>query len=108
MALVGAAAVVIGALIFAAAHIGIDSRDTVLVVARPVASGQIITAEDLRTARISVSSGTASLPASRRNEVIGKTAAVGLVPGGLLAPAQIGGASSLEPGQAIVAVPLKV
>lgn len=107
MALVGLACVVIGAVVFLAAHVGLDRREPVLVVARPVASGQVVVADDLAVAEVSLSSGARSVPASRRAQVVGKTATVGLVPGAVLAPAQLGASSALEPGQAVVGVALK-
>jgi hypothetical protein len=47
------------------------------------------------------------MPSSRSGDVVGKTAAVALVPGALLAPSQIGAASTLQPGQAVVGIALK-
>lgn len=107
MALVGLACVVVGAVVFLAAHVGLDRREPVLVVTRPVASGQVIAADDLAVAQVSLSSGVRSVPASRRAQVVGKTATVGLVPGAVLAPAQLGASSALEAGQAVVGVALK-
>ena len=107
MALVGLACVVVGAVVFLAAHVGLDRRESVLVVARPVASGQVIAANDLVVAQVSLSSGARSVPSSRRAQVVGKTATVGLVPGAVLAPAQLGTASALQPGEAVVGVALK-
>jgi flagella basal body P-ring formation protein FlgA len=49
LALVGVAAVVIGALVFLGLYAGLDTRQSVLVATRAVAPGQVITAEDLRT-----------------------------------------------------------
>lgn len=107
MVVVGLAAVVVGALVFLGAHMGLDDRQEVLVVARPVAAGQVIAAEDLRVANVALSSGADSVPAGKRNQIVGKPAAVGLLPGGVLSPAQVGAASGLGAGEAIVGVPLK-
>ena len=107
MALVGVAAVVLGALLFLALYTSVDQRRSVLAVAQPVAAGEVITAADLRVVRVSASEGVASVPASRSGDVVGKTAAVALVPGALLAPAQVGVASTLQPGQAVVGIALK-
>ena len=107
MALVGLASLVLGALVAAGAYVGLDRRQSVLVVARPVASGQVIAAEDLRVAEVSASPGAATVPSGRRGEVVGKTAAAALVPGAVLAPAHVGTTSSLGRGEAVVGVPLK-
>lgn len=108
IALIGLACVVLGALVFLILHMSLDRRVPVLVVARPVAAGEVVRAEDLRTARVSSDSGAASIPASDGARVVGRTAAVGLVPGSVLAPSQLGSSSSLQAGQAIVGVALKV
>lgn len=107
LALVGVASVVVGALLFLGLYTSLDSRQSVLVVARDVAPGQVIAAEDLAEARVSVSEGAAWVPASQRSEVIGQPAAVGLAPGAILAPSQLGESSGLGAGQAEVGVALK-
>lgn len=107
MALVGLAAVVAGAMLFAALYTSVDKRQAVLGVARPVAAGQVISAGDLRVVRVSSATGITPLPASRQAGIIGKTAGVGLVPGSLLVESQLGSSSDLRPGQAVVAIALK-
>jgi hypothetical protein len=102
LALVGVALVVVGALVFLALYASLDTRQSVLVATRDVAPGQVLAAEDLEVARVSASEGAASVPASRRAEVIGQPAAVGLVRGAILAPAQVGESSGLRMGQAEV------
>ena len=106
MALAGLTAIVMGALLFAGLHVGLDRRRPVLVVTRPVAAGALITAEDLGEAKASVGSSIA-VSAGRRREVIGKAAATGLAPGSLLAPSQVGGSAALRKGDALVGMSLK-
>ena len=106
MALAGLTAVVLGALVFAALHVGLDRRRPVLVVTRPVAAGAVITAQDLGEVKASVASSMA-VPVGRRGDVIGKAAATGLTPGALLAPGQVGGSSALRRGEALVGMSLK-
>jgi hypothetical protein len=107
LALVGVASVVVGALVFLGLYTSLDRRQAVLVVARDVSPGQVLTAEDLTEARVSVSEGAAWVPASQRVEVIGQPAAVGLAPGAILAPSQLGESSGLRADQAEVGVVLK-
>ena len=107
LALLGVASVVVGALVFFGIYTSIDSRQAVLVAARQVAPGQVISAEDLTTASVSVPEGTAVVPASAAADVVGQTAAVGLVPGAILSPSQLGASSGLQPGRAQVGVALK-
>lgn len=106
MALIGLLSVVIGALLAAGLFLGGDDRQSVLVVARPVAAGQVIAASDLAVAEASLS-GADALPASKRAEVVGKTAAVGLAPGAVLAPSQVGARSGLGRREAVVGVAVK-
>jgi Flp pilus assembly protein CpaB len=108
MAIVGLACVVLGAFAFLLLHMRLDHRVPVLVVARPVAAGEVVKAEDVRIVRMSSDLGAATIPASGRSGVVGRTAAVGLVPGSVLAPSQLGASSSLQAGQAVVGIALKV
>lgn len=55
---------------------------TVLVAARPVPAGQVVTAADLTTAPVSGS--VRAIAAADTDTVVGRTAAVGLVPGQVL------------------------
>ena len=106
MALAGLAAIVVGALVFAGLHVGLDRRRPVLVVTRPVAAGALITAQDLGETKASVGSSMA-VPASQRRDVVGKAATTALAPGSLLAPSQVGGSSALRKGEALVGLALK-
>lgn len=106
LALVGLASVVVGALVFLTLYTTLDRRQPVLVAARDVAPGQVIAAEDLTEARISVSEGAAWVPADQRGDVVGRPAAVGLASGAILAPSQVGQSSGLRAGQAEVGVAL--
>jgi hypothetical protein len=108
MALVGVAAVVLGALLALALYTSVDRRQAVLAVRRPVAAGQVIAPEDLRQVRVSTADGITPVPVSRSATVVGKSAAVALVPGTLITSDHVGAPSSLQAGQAIVGVALKV
>lgn len=107
MALVGVAAVVLGALLALALYTSVDRRQAVLAVRRPVAAGQVIVPEDLRQVRVSTADGITPVPVSRSATVVGKSAAVALVPGTLITSDHVGAPSSLQAGQAIVGVALK-
>lgn len=107
MALVGVAAVVLGALLALALYTSVDRRQAVLAVRRPVAAGQVIAPEDLRQVRVSTADGITPVPVSRSATVVGKSAAVALVPGTLITSDHVGAPSSLQAGQAIVGVALK-
>lgn len=84
-----------------------SDRIEVLAVRRSVAPGQQITAEDVRSVSISSDSTLQTLSASQRSDVIGQIAAVGLVPGSLLAPTQISDGPRVPAGTVITGATLK-
>lgn len=88
-------------LVNSAAH-----RVPVLVVARPVAAGSTITAADLAEAEVSVDATVATVPGSRRDEVVGRVAATDLVQGALLAPSQVTDQTPPAAGQVLVVLAL--
>jgi hypothetical protein len=103
----GLLAMVVSAGAFALLYLGSDSRQQVLVVARPVAAGQVLSSSDLRVARIVPGPGVDAVPVADAARAVGHVAAVPLVPGSLLVPSQVGPTSWPPAGQAVVAVPVK-
>src|SRR5205823_5145273 len=77
-----------------------------LVVARKVEAGRVIQDADLGEASVAAG-GVATVPASARASVVGRVAAVPLLPGTLLAPPQLGSGPALEPGTVVVGPSLK-
>ncbi len=86
----GVVLVVVCALVFAEGWLQAGHRQPVLALSQPVAAGQVITAADLETVRVSVAGPVSLVPASRQAEVVGSTAAVSLPAGSLLAGSDIG------------------
>jgi hypothetical protein len=78
------------ALAFTDASLHLGSREEVLVVDQPVSAGQILTAGDLRGARVSTGSGLDVVLADDESSVIGRRAAVPLVAGSLLTGTEVG------------------
>lgn len=95
------------ALAFTDASLHLGSREEVLVVAQPVAAGQVLTAADVRTARVSTGSGLDVVLAGDEATVIGRRAAVALVAGSLLTTAEVGSLPPVGSGFDVVAVGLK-
>ena len=95
------------ALAFTDASLHLGSREEVLVVARPIAAGQVVTSGDLRSARLSTGSGLPTVPASDEGSVVGRPAAVPLAAGSLLTTSEVGSASPVGSGSDVVAVGLK-
>jgi hypothetical protein len=94
------------ALAFVVLWLNAGDRTPVIVVARPVEAGQTFTAEDLEVVRISADPGITPLAASLRDDVIGQTAAVELLPGMLLVSDAVGSPDSTDDSSAVVALPL--
>jgi hypothetical protein len=98
--------VVVCALVFAEGWLAAGHRQPVLALAQPVAAGQVITAADLETVRVSAAGPVSLVPASRQAEVVGSTAAVSLPAGSLLAGSDIGTPPPVK-GQVRLGVALK-
>jgi hypothetical protein len=98
----GLLAALVGALLFSTMASGFDKRHGVLAVARPVAAGEVLTRDDLQTIKANTSSGAGLVAAEDLSRIVGRTAAVPLVAGSLLAPGHLGSATGLESGQAAV------
>jgi hypothetical protein len=102
----GVVLVVVCALVFAEGWLQAGHRQPVLALAQPVAAGQVITAADLETVRVSAAGPVSLVPASRQAEIVGSTAAVSLPAGTLLAGSDIGTPPPVK-GQVRLGVALK-
>ena len=102
----GVVLVVACALVFAEGWLAAGHRQPVLALSQPVAAGQVITAADLETVRVSAAGPVSLVPASRQAEVVGSTAAVSLPAGSLLAGSDIGTPPPVK-GQVRLGIALK-
>ena len=105
MAVGGILLVVLFMLVFGTLYMRADQRVTVLTVTQRVPAGHAVTSDDLGTARVSVS-GVATVAADQRSQIVGKIAAVDLLPGSLLNDAMLTDQAIPAPGQALVGVSL--
>ena len=103
----GALLVVVCALGFAVAAGRMDHRSSVLVLARPVTVGQVLTVADLRAVPVSAGSGVDSIAAAESGSVAGRSMAVSLPAGTLLTRAELGTATIPSAGEAITALAVK-
>ena len=103
----GLLAALLGALVFATMNAGSDHRRMVLVVRRPVPVGNPVTAADLTAVKLVPAKGVAFMAAAEEARVVGRPAAVPLVPGGLLVAGQLGSPVGLADGQAAVGLLLE-
>ncbi|MCU1449157.1 MAG: hypothetical protein JWP02_1327, partial [Acidimicrobiales bacterium] len=94
-------------LVAAVLQIRATSKVAVLAVAHTVPAGQVIRAGDLSSTDISAGSGLKAIAAADRPTVLGRTAAVPLLPGTLLTRAAIADGTTVTKGKVVVGLSLK-
>ncbi|MBQ1018953.1 flagellar biosynthesis protein FlgA [Micromonospora sp. D93] len=99
--------IALGGLGAAFAVTSVRATGSYLAVARPVEVGREISAADLVTVQVAGGQGLRPVPAGRLNEVVGKRAAVALLPGTLLTLGQVTDDPLLGPGQQQIALGLE-
>jgi hypothetical protein len=98
--------IALGGLLAGVAYVAVVKTQNVLAVARPVQVGTQISAADLTTVQINDAPGLAPIGADQLNRVVGKRAAVSLVPGTLLTARELTDQALVQPGQRQVGVGL--
>ncbi len=96
----------LGGLVVGYAYQAVVKVQNYLAVARTVQVGAQLTADDLATVQLNTVPGLSPIPASRLQQVLGKRAAVTLVPGSLLTDAQLTDRPLVGAGQRQVGVGL--
>ncbi|MBY8872045.1 flagellar biosynthesis protein FlgA [Micromonospora sp. PLK6-60] len=91
--------IALGGLGAAFAVTSVRATGSYLAVARPVEVGRVLGADDLVPVQVAGGQGLAPVPAARIRDVVGKRAAVSLVPGTLLTMRQLTEAPLLGAGQ---------
>jgi hypothetical protein len=104
---VSVALIAVGGLIGAMTLTAAGQRDSVLVVAKPLAFGQVITRDDLAVASISLDPALQPVGAGRLDSIVGKHAAAQLLPGTTLTQADVTSDSLVQPGQQLVGIGVK-
>jgi len=96
-------------LIAAVLQMRATTKTAVLSVAHQVPAGQVVRSSDLSTVSVSVSGGDGLrvIPAADRSSVVGRTAAVGLMPGTLVSRNQIGDGAAVTKGKVVIGLSLK-
>ncbi|MFE9558438.1 SAF domain-containing protein [Streptomyces sp. NPDC006692] len=82
-------------------------RTPVLVMARDVAAGTVIQDADLVEASVALDPALKAIGTGQRAQVVGKRAAVELLPGALLAPGQVTSRTLVHPDEQLVGLNLK-
>lgn len=83
-----------------------DERVSALAVARAVPFGEVISADDLSRAEVSVDPSVGTIPARDVSRVLGRVAATNLTPGSLLSWSAVTDSVPPAPGQVLVAIAL--
>lgn len=103
----GVLLILVFALVFGVASMRSGTRVAVLVVNKPIPAGAVISASDLKSVRIASDNDLHPIAASRMSDIVGKSAAVTLLPGTLLVDSQLQTASGLTANEAQVGLSLK-
>ncbi|GLZ30880.1 hypothetical protein Lesp02_30690 [Lentzea sp. NBRC 105346] len=85
----------------------LGDRESVLALARPVAVGQVLTAQDLKQVSMATDSGMDVMPASATSTVVGQPVAFSLPAGALVTRSVLGAPQIPKQGKAVAAVGLK-
>lgn len=102
----GIALAMVGALTAVWLVAAAGQRSGVVVLARDVAYGATLTAQDLAVADVSLDPSVAAIPSSDVKSLVGQVAAVRLVAGSVLAPSQVTAAGPPGPGEVVVPLSL--
>jgi hypothetical protein len=94
------------ALAFGVASVRASQGEQVLAVARSVPAGHVVQPDDLQVVKVTPTPGLDPVPAASEASAVGRTAAVALVAGTLLTPADVGAPAEGANGDT-VAVALK-
>jgi SAF domain-containing protein len=105
--LLGALLVLACAAAFLLVSLNSGNRESVLALARPVAVGQVLTAQDLKQVSVAVDPGVSVVDANQAVSVVGRTMSASLPAGALLTLDAVSGAGVPTAGQAIAALSLK-
>ncbi|GLW34476.1 SAF domain-containing protein [Actinoplanes regularis] len=100
------ALIAVGGLVVWRVVTSIGTTEQYLAIARPVQIGSAVTADDLTTVRITADPALKPIPVAERDKLIGKFAAVPLVPGTLLTNDQLTTERAPGPGEQLVRIGL--
>lgn len=106
--LVSVTALAFGALLAIVSYRQAVQTLPVLALAKPVAAGHLVQADDLRVVRVKTEGGVETVPSADAPRVVGRVAAVTLARGSLLSPAQLRDpGASLDGTTAVVGLTLR-
>ncbi len=107
LAIASVAVVFASIAIFVSIYSRANHQVAVIAITRSVPPGQRITASDLGEENAVLSGAVSPVPIVEARDIVGKFAAVGLVPGTLLTMADVSSSQPLASGDAVVGIALK-
>jgi hypothetical protein len=105
--LAGVVLVSCAGLAFMTISLRLSSTVAVLAVNRAVPVGHVLEESDLRVANVSTDGGISPIAANDEASILGRPAAVALVPGSLLTRGEVGSPAALSPGEVVIGAGLK-
>lgn len=103
----GAVLLTISAILAVLVYGNLGDRRAVLAASAEIRPGQMIEESDVKVVRVAADPDVATVPASRRADIVGKRAAVGLTPGSLLAPESVTAGPGIPAGSTIIGAVVK-
>ena len=103
----GATLLVASAVLAVLVYGNLGDRSAVLAAATDIRPGQVIDENDLKVVRVAVDPEVATVPASRRAEIVGRRAAVGFTAGSLVAPASVMDGPGVPAGSTVIGAVVK-
>lgn len=103
----GALLLVASAILAVLVYGNLGDRTAVLAAANDIGPGHVIAEDDLKVVRVAADREVATVPASRRGEIVGRRAAYGLAAGSLLAPAVVSDAPAVPAGSTVIGAVVK-
>lgn len=100
------AATLVGAAIASWAWLGTTTSEEVVVASTNIHRGEVITADDLTTSRISSDATVETVPGANLDDLVGKQAALDIAEGGLLTAAATTEEAWPPSGRSLVGIPL--
>ncbi|MFF4282885.1 SAF domain-containing protein [Streptomyces kronopolitis] len=107
MAALASAVIAAGGLVGFLAYSQTGHRTAVLAVSRSVSAGDVIGEADLSEVSVSLDPALKAYPAADRSKVVGKRAAVSLLPGAMLSRGQVSTRTLVGADEALVGIGLK-
>lgn len=103
----GVALLVVSAVLAVLVYGNLGDRVPVLAAAEDIEPGAVIAESDLKVVRVAADADVATIASSRRSEVVGRRAAVGIPAGSILTSASVTDGPTVPPGSVLIGAVVK-